>query len=138
MSAIPCLSIAAVFLVNDRQQTLLVRKQGTTAFMQPGGKIEPNESPRQAALREVQEELGIALELEEDWGCFHAPAANEARTNIEAHVFFARWNTPLQAHAELAEIRWVTLEEALALPLAPLTRDDLLPRWQAWLAQQQA
>lgn len=103
--------------------------------MQPGGKLEAQESPCEAARREVLEELGIVVELAADWGCFHAPAANEAHTDIKAHVFLAYWNAPVQPQAELAEARWVTLTEALALPLAPLTRNYLLPRWQKLIGQ---
>ncbi|MDQ4110455.1 MAG: NUDIX domain-containing protein, partial [Actinomycetota bacterium] len=38
---------------------LTVRKNGTTKFMLPGGKLEPGESAAEAAVREVAEELGV-------------------------------------------------------------------------------
>ncbi|EPM86442.1 NUDIX hydrolase, partial [Pseudomonas syringae pv. actinidiae ICMP 18804] len=35
------INIAAALLIGADGRTLLVRKRGTQAFMQPGGKIEP-------------------------------------------------------------------------------------------------
>ena len=58
----PCIiHIAAALLLNAQGQTLLVRKRGTTAFMQPGGKIEAQENPpnfiRASKLHEHQKYL---------------------------------------------------------------------------------
>ena len=64
--AAPALSrsihVSAAVIVNDCGQLLLVRKAGTTAFMQPGGKPEPGESPSQTLSRELLEELGLSIE----------------------------------------------------------------------------
>jgi 8-oxo-dGTP pyrophosphatase MutT (NUDIX family) len=46
-------------LVRADGRTLLVRKRHTTAFMQPGGKIDCDETAQRALVRELQEELGI-------------------------------------------------------------------------------
>lgn len=43
-------------------ETLLVRKRGTVAFMQQGGKIEPQETAAAAVVRELFEELGLTIE----------------------------------------------------------------------------
>ena len=45
--------IAAALLIGADGQTLLVRKRGTQAFMQPGGKIEAGEQPVHALAREL-------------------------------------------------------------------------------------
>ena len=54
--------IAAALIVDQAGKMLLVRKRGTQAFMQAGGKIEPSETPRQAPSRELAEELRIDLD----------------------------------------------------------------------------
>ncbi|MGP9650592.1 NUDIX domain-containing protein [Glutamicibacter sp. AOP38-B1-38] len=43
---------------HEAGQVLAVRKRGTATFMVPGGKPEPGESPLDAGVREVSEELG--------------------------------------------------------------------------------
>lgn len=124
----PTLQIAAALIEDAEGRLLLVRKRGTQAFMQAGGKLEPGESPAAALARELEEELGRAPTRLEPLGEFSAPAANEPGHGLRAHLFRAELEGPLRAAAEIAELRWVTPAEALALPLAPLTRDQVLPR----------
>lgn len=57
--------IAAAVMMDDKGRLLLVRKKGTAYFMQPGGKIEPEEDPHSALIRELREELSIELSQEE-------------------------------------------------------------------------
>jgi 8-oxo-dGTP pyrophosphatase MutT (NUDIX family) len=122
---VPVIRIAAAVVVDDAGRWLLVRKRGTSAFMQAGGKIEPGEHPRDAVLREVGEELAVVVGPEQvrDLGRRDAAAANEPGHRLEAHVFAVDGVTDAVATAEIAEAVWVTPAEAARLPLAPLTVD---------------
>jgi 8-oxo-dGTP pyrophosphatase MutT (NUDIX family) len=119
----PVIRIAAAVIVDEDGRWLLVRKRGTTAFMQAGGKIEPGEDPRAAVVREVGEELAVAVDPERvrDLGRRDTPAANEPGHRLEAHVFAVDGVTGAVATAEIEEAVWVTPAEAARLPLAPLT-----------------
>lgn len=121
--------IAAALIFNETGRILLVRKRGTQFFMQPGGKIEPNETPIAALLREVLEEL--SLEIDRDapvyLGKFVAEAANEEDYLVDADVFEARIFDLVVPTAEIEEIAWVDPFSPPILPLAPLTRDHILP-----------
>src|SRR4051794_17595827 len=90
MNADSDIRIAAAVIVNLRGRTLLVRKRGTSAFMQAGGKVGPGESPAEALVREIREELDCGLaEPPVPLGCFRAPAANEPGRIVEAELFAA-------------------------------------------------
>lgn len=108
---------------------LLVRKAGTPWFMQAGGKIEEGESPWRALQRELNEEIGFFLPDEEGrhLGRFCAPAANEPDHIVEAEVFHVRTRQAPAIRCEIEQAVWVSLAEAQAMPLAPLTRDHILP-----------
>jgi 8-oxo-dGTP pyrophosphatase MutT (NUDIX family) len=58
---VPVITVSAVQLMTAAGDLVLVRKRGTAAFMQPGGKPENGETPRDAAQRELAEELGLDL-----------------------------------------------------------------------------
>ncbi len=121
--------IAAALLIGADGHTLLVRKRGTRAFMQPGGKIEAGEQPVHALVRELEEELGLRIDpaqaryLQQ----FSAPAANEPGHVVQAEVFLIRIDTPVTPAAEIEEVRWIDPAGDGDLFLAPLTRDLILP-----------
>lgn len=121
--------IAAALLLNAQGQTLLVRKRGTTAFMQPGGKIEAHELPIHALARELEEELGLQIDLAQAsfLGQFSAPAANEPGFVVHADIFQLTIDADVIPAAEIEEVIWVDPATDPALELAPLTREHILP-----------
>jgi 8-oxo-dGTP pyrophosphatase MutT (NUDIX family) len=124
----PVVRIAAAVLRDGEGRFLLVRKRGTTAFMQAGGKIEPGETPLAALGRELEEELGLVLDPAEarHLGCFRAEAANEPGHVVEAELFHARITAAVQPAAEIAEIVWLNPADPVRPPLAPLTEQHVL------------
>ncbi len=128
MPSSDAIRIAAAVIVRPDGMTLLVRKRGTSAFMQPGGKIEPDEQPRQALCRELAEEIGLAVDPGKPvyLGRFEAPAAHEDNRMVEAEIFRLDITEPVAATAEIEEIAWVDPKAPGPLPLAALTRDHVL------------
>ena len=128
--------IAAALLIGGDGQTLLVRKRGTQAFMQPGGKIDAGEQPVEALARELHEELNLRIEPGQAayLGGFSAPAANEPGFTVHAELFQVRIDVPVTPAAEIEEIRWIDPAGDGGLLLAPLTRDEILPFYRASLS----
>lgn len=122
--------VSAAVITDDDGRLLLVRKAGTTAFMQPGGKPEPGETPAETLARELAEEVGLRVEPEalEPLGSFTATAANEPGFAVVADVFRVDigGQQPVP-DAEIAELRWVTAATASGLEIAPLAREYFLP-----------
>jgi len=55
------IKIVAALICDEAGRVLLVRKRGTAAFMQPGGKRDPGEDDIAALSREIAEELGCCV-----------------------------------------------------------------------------
>lgn len=120
--------IAAAIIFDEAGHVLVVRKRGSSVFMQPGGKIEAHEAPAEALTRELKEEIALVVPPDQSiyLGKFHAEAANEQGREVEADVFEVALTGVVAANAEIEEIRWVD-PFALDLPLAILSRDHIMP-----------
>jgi 8-oxo-dGTP pyrophosphatase MutT (NUDIX family) len=121
--------IAVALIRDSTNRVLLVRKRATTAFMQPGGKIENDEDALTALIRELCEELLISVSPEavNFVGTAEAPAASERDVIVRAEIFEFRINSPVTAQAEIDETAWIDPTKPSELILAPLTRDRILP-----------
>jgi len=125
----PVIRIAAAVIVDGGGNILLVRKSGTTAFMQPGGKLEPGEQPDAALARELFEELGVIVDpvTFDHWGRFTADAANEPNHTVDCDIYALTIAQPPVVAAEIEELRWVSIDDDV-LEIAPLAREFVLPR----------
>ena len=108
---------------------MVVRKRGTTTFIQPGGKVETGELPIDALSRELEEELGLRVAAGELTfaGSYHGPAVNEPGRTVVAHAFRIIVDDAVTAAAEIEELAWIDPAKPGEIVLAPLTRDRFLP-----------
>lgn len=123
------IEVVAAVVRDPVGRMLLVRKRGTAAFMQPGGKRDPDEGDVAALMREIDEELGcrVVPESVRPMGQFEAPAANEPGYKVRAAVYAVEIDGAVVPAAEIDEIRWLDPREPTDLHLAPLTRDYVVP-----------
>lgn len=124
------IEIVAAMIRDPGGRVLLVRKRGSEIFQQPGGKRDPDDLDDLHTLaRELEEELGCAMRREGArlLGRFSAPAANEPGCVVEAVVYEVMVDGPCEARAEIETLCWVDPADPGDLPIARLSREQLLP-----------
>jgi 8-oxo-dGTP diphosphatase len=123
------IKVVAALICDDLGRVLLVRKRGTTAFMQPGGKRDPGEDDIAALSREIAEELGcgVVRASVRPLGEFDAIAANEPGFRVQACLYGIDVTGDITPSREIDEMIWIDPVAPPAIPLAPLTRDHVLP-----------
>jgi 8-oxo-dGTP pyrophosphatase MutT (NUDIX family) len=121
--------IVAALIGDDAGRALLVRKHGSSTFIQPGGKREPGEEALATLARELREELdvGIVPGSARRLGEFEHDAVNEAGRRVRAEVYFVRIDRAPRAQAEIAELAWLPAAPPWPVPVAPLSAVHILP-----------
>jgi 8-oxo-dGTP diphosphatase len=121
--------IVAALICDEAGRVLLVRKRGTQAFMQPGGKRDAGEDDLAALAREISEELGCALvpASVRPLGEFDAAAANEPGFRVRANLYRVDVSGDITPSLEIDEAIWIDAAAPPDILLAPLTRDHVLP-----------
>jgi len=117
--------VVAVALTDPDGRLLLqqrpVGKHHAGLWEFPGGKVQAHENPRFALVREIAEELGLAL----DPADLHpALVADEPGAGTVVLILYTatRWSgEPMGLEGQ--EWGWFTAERAAELPLAPMDRD---------------
>ena len=121
--------IVAGLITDADNRVLLVRKQGTDSFMQPGGKIELGESEIETLGREIFEELGCRIDdaSARYEGRFVEAAAHEPGFDVDAAIYRVQLIGVPKPGAEIAELIWIWPHNPDRLQLAPLTERCVLP-----------
>ncbi|HEX4176785.1 MAG TPA: 8-oxo-dGTP diphosphatase MutT [Rhizomicrobium sp.] len=131
----PLILVVAVALIDPDGRVLLAQRPAGKSMAGlwefPGGKIEAGEGPEEALIRELREELGIAVKQ----ACL-APYTFASHTYDAFHLLMPlyvcrRWEGQPQArhHAALKWVRPRDMKDypmpAADLPLIPMLRDLL-------------
>lgn len=124
---------AAGLLIKDRK-VLAERSVGKPAFIQPGGKIEPGETVRQALVRELQEEFTIDVDEAdlEPFGSYTAEAANNPGQQVHLEAFIVKkWRGEITPASEVEETLWLTSDLPKDVEIGSIFVHDIIPRLKA-------
>jgi len=129
------LLVSAVALVDPEGRVLLAQRPAGKSMAGlwefPGGKVEANETPEHALIRELQEELGI-----DTWQSCLAPLTFASHSYDDFHLlmplFICRKWAGIPAPKEGQTLKWVRPKDMrnyamppADLPLIPILRDLL-------------
>src|SRR5690349_20774625 len=127
MRRVPC---AGAIVQDDSGRLLLIRRgrePGKGLWSLPGGRVEPNESPAQAAVREVREETGLDVVAGPLVGQVERPGPDDQLYVIDDYLCTVRGGE-LRPGDDADDVRWVTGPEIRTLPLSA----DLLATLTTW------
>lgn len=119
-------------LVVEDDAFLVCRKNNyTSKLIMPGGQIEPGESVEECLLREVREELGenIRLENVEYFGTYIDKAASDDPTidkTVEIQLYEARMMGTPTPSSEVVELVWFN-EQGNREELSAIIKNKILP-----------
>ncbi len=122
----------SVHVFDDAQRLLLVAQRDSGEWSTPGGLIEPDEQPADAAVREAWEETGFLVRPERLLGAYGGPDCvvrypngDEAQYVIVAVGCSIVSGEPRPDLEETLAVRYCSEVEAATLPLAPWLRAHL-------------
>jgi 8-oxo-dGTP pyrophosphatase MutT (NUDIX family) len=109
---------ASAIVVGDRG-VVLHRHRSLHRWMQPGGHIDPGETPAEAMIRECAEETGLSV---------HHPPAGPTMVHVDVHpaanghvhldlryLVWAPDEEPVPGPGESQDVGWFSWEEAIAV-----------------------
>jgi ADP-ribose pyrophosphatase YjhB (NUDIX family) len=113
-------------IVRDGERLLLVRQSDDGVWSTPGGVIELDDTPSDAVVREVWEEVGVLVEPRRLIGVYGGPAfvvqyPNGDETQYITSIFECEIvaGEPHAGDDEVTEVRFWNYEDARSLKLSP-------------------
>lgn len=123
---------AAVAIINDRKELLMLHRKDNKKWTMPGGTMEFGESMTDCALREVKEESGLNVVIKDIIGTYTDPNIRVSYSDGEVRqeftiVYYGEvqgYNVSLDE--ESSNYVWVSFDRVLELPLADSQRRRLI------------
>ena len=129
------LYLASAIITNPQNDFLIVRKKKSSYFQMVGGKIEGDEQPIEALIRECKEEIQVDISTYpiELLGEHCTKAVNEQETLVKATIFHVAipHHVVIQCTKEIAEFAWMSKTSYQNYQLAHLLCEFSLPWWKA-------
>jgi 8-oxo-dGTP diphosphatase len=124
---------SAAILLQDRK--LLVEKDSDKEFfISPGGKLEVEETPKEALVRELNEEFLITVDPDdlEEFGEFHAPASGQEHRMLHMHVFIVKkYSGIISKGHKVEKIEWINSQIPEGMKVGSIFEHEVIPQLKA-------
>jgi len=117
-------------LIKDKK-LLVTRSKNKEFFIAPGGKVEEGESPEDALIRELLEEVSIVVEKDQlkKVGTFFAPAAGNESSMLKMDVFIVEsWKGKIIPSREVEEVRWINSNFSKEMKVGSIFEHEVIPK----------
>jgi len=95
-----------------RREIAVIHRPEYDDWTLPKGKVEPDETPEDCALREVREEIGLRCELVRPLGCT-AYVDRRGRDKLACYWVMEPRGGRFKATAEVDRVLWLSVDEAV-------------------------
>ena len=103
---------AAAVLIDGHDRVLLAKQNyGQGRWALPGGLVEPDESPDEAAVREAKEETGLVVELDHLIALYYVRGVTPPRLGFVFAGRITGGSLELPASGELADLGWFPITD---------------------------
>jgi len=109
---------AFAIIFDDSDKVLLAHRTDRDMWNLPGGRVKPHEAPWQACVREVEEEVGLVVQVEKLLGVYSVPSKPDLVFNFPC----VQSGGTLRVSAEADQIGWFACGE---IPVNTLPRHIL-------------
>lgn len=120
---------AAGIIIKD-SHLLVTKSFSQSFFVSPGGKLEAGETPEQALIRELLEELHITVVAADlvKFGSFSAPATGQEHRLVHIDVFRVNsWTGDITPSREIEQVMWISSQVPTDLKLGSIFAHEVLP-----------
>ncbi len=106
---------------------MLVRVRDNNLWYLPGGTIEAGETEEEALVREIDEELGVAIDRETlEFDLRIVGPALGRQGDVELNCYKARWTGDIRPRAEISEVAFIGYKQtAIMAPAIKILVDEL-------------
>ena len=120
-------------LIKNQDKMLLVRRTDYDVWEIPGGGIEFGESPEQAALREVEEETGLKVDIKNIIDSVSV-TFDSSKDKTKRHIVVIAYECDycggeVVLNEEHSEYKWMSACDALKIENLALGMKHLLEKW---------
>ncbi len=121
---------SALLILNEDATAFLVSmNKGKEHWIMPGGKIEAGETPEDALVREIQEELACDLDKEslEHITDYVGPAAGMPGVMVHIKLYAGTINGTPTPNAEIEKLGWLSKEDIGNMVASETIRTLIIP-----------